>query len=173
LKVKALFILAPENFRDEEFTEPFDALEDAGAVCDVTGPGSGEFKGMLGMTVAPTIPLEEASAADYDAVIVVGGSGSRKHLWSNQRVLNLVSAAAEDGLVVAGICMSGAVLANAGVLDGKRATVFETPESVEALAQGGAEYVKEPVVADGNVITAEGPGAAADFAAKILEALGV
>ena len=166
-------IISPENFRDEELTVPLDKLEDAGVSVTVAGPTPGEYKGMLGMSLTPDVLVADADASEYDAVIVVGGSGTPQHLWNNEEVLNLLHEADEQGKVVAGICLAGAVLANAGVLDGKDATVFPSPEAVEALEQGGANYRKLEVVVDGRTVTAEGPEHALEFANEIIKALGV
>ena len=72
---------------------------------------------------------------------------------------------------MAAICLSPVVLAKAGVLRGKKSTVFETAETVRALRDGGAEYVKTDVVVDGRIITSPGPEAVASFARRIVEAL--
>ncbi len=169
--VKVLFILAPENFRDEEFAKPRDILRDAGFDIVVTGPGSGTFRGMLGTTVRPDISLGSVRVDDYAAVVVVGGSGSRDWLWNDTKVFSIVSEANSKGKVVAGICASGAVLAKAGVLNGRAATAFPDDEIIQILKERGAKYIKRGVVVDGKIITAEGPANAEEFGESILAAL--
>ena len=73
--------------------------------------------------------------------------------------------------MVAAICLSPVVLARAGLLKGREATVFPTPEALEELENGGAIYVKQGVVVSGRVITANGPQSAQDFALAICQAL--
>lgn len=169
--MKALIIISPQDFRDEEYQVPKEVLEDSGVKVVTASTTDEECTGTGGMVVVPDKMVSEVNARDYDAVIVVGGPGTQEHLWDNQDVLDAVAAAAKAGKVVAGICMAAAVLANAGVLEGKDATVFETPESLDALDEGGANYVKKPLVVDDNIITANGPKAAQDFAEAILEAM--
>lgn len=166
--MKALIILFPENFRDEEFSVPKKNLEDAGVSVTVAGLQPGEARGMLGMKTTPDILLDDVDIDDYDALIIPGGQGSVKYLWNNEKVLHLVKEAYVKEKVVASICLSGAVLANAGILEGRKATVFPTSESVRVLREGGAEYIDQGVVVDGKIITAKGPADAKRFTKEIL-----
>lgn len=169
--MKTLFVVAQENFRDEEYMVPKDVLERGGVAVITASPDGGIAKGMLGAKVKTDLKLREVNPSDYDAVVVVGGSGSPKHLWGNVELERILKSAAGNGKVVAAICLSGAALAKAGVLKGRNATVFETPDSLNALRDGGASYVRKDVVVDGRVITASGPAAAETFGKKIIEAL--
>jgi protease I len=168
---KVLMIIAPEQFRDEELLEPQRILSEQGAHVTVASTKPGEAEGMLGAKVRPDTTIDTIKPADYHAVVVIGGMGSPEYLWNNPTLHDILKQCHQNNKVVAAICLSGAVLANAGVLAGKRATVYATPESLEALESGKANYVKEHVVADGNVITADGPEAAPEFADEIATAL--
>jgi protease I len=166
-----LAVVSPKEFRDEELFEPRAALEARGARVVVASAGRARASGMLGGHVDPALALEDCRAADWDAILIVGGIGAPHALWGSAPLHALVREMYAQGKIVAAICLSGAVLANAGVLEGKRATVFRTDRSLAALRAGGAIYVAEPVVRDGQVITAEGPAAAKRFAAAIGERL--
>jgi protease I len=166
-----LMVIAPEEFRDEELSEPKDILSRRGANVTVASTAAGQARGMLGATVTPDATIDKVQASDYHAIVVVGGMGSPQHLWNNDKLKALLKQAHESGKVVAGICLSGAVLANAGVLSGKKATVWACDESLQALKDGKAIYTKQPVVAEGNIITAEGPDAASEFGNAIATAL--
>ncbi len=169
--MKALIILMPENFRDEEFKIPKEKLEKSGVDVTVAGLQPGKARGMLGMTTTPDITIDDVNVDDFDAVIVPGGNGSPKYLWNNPKVLGIVREAYGNNKIVGGICLSAAVLANAGILKNRSATVYETAESLKALERGGANYIKKPVVVDGNIVTAEGPASAGKFADEILRLL--
>ena len=169
--IRVLMVIAPEEFRDEELLTPQEILTDNGARVDVASTRSGEASGMLGATVKPNLVLADAKAQDYQALIVVGGMGSPEHLWHEPKLHQLLQELHKSGKVVAGICLSGAVLANAGVLNGRKATVYATPESLQALKDGKAQYIEEPVVHDGKVITADGPEAAEEFGETITNEL--
>lgn len=168
---RVLMVIAPREFRDEELLEPRALLAEQGAQIDVASTAKGQATGMLGATVTPDLLLSEANAESYDAVIVVGGMGSPEHLWDNKDLHVLLQNIQSNNKVIAAICLSGAALARAGVLVGKNATVWPMPESLAALEHGKARYTKEPVVCDGKIITADGPGAASQFGTAIADAL--
>jgi len=171
--LKALLIIAPENFKDEEYVVPKEVFEDFGITVETASTIDEDCTGKLGLTVTPDLTIASANPLKYDAIVVVGGAGSHDFLWDDDDTLDLVKNAYDAGKVVAAICISPAVLAYAGVLEGREATVFETPETIDALIDGGAKHVKGDVVADGNIVTANGPKAAQEFAEKIVELLGV
>lgn len=165
---KILMVIAPDQFRDEELLTPKEVLTQSGATVVVASTKAGEAKGMLGARVTPDIVLTDAKSQDYSAVIVVGGMGSPEHLWDEPKLHAIIKEMSRDQKVVAAICLSGAALANAGVLNGKQATVYSMPESLKAMQDGKAVYVQEHVVQDGKFITADGPEAAQKFAEVIV-----
>lgn len=134
-----------------------------------TRPGTAV--GMLGAKVPVDCTVQQADAAHYDGLAIAGGAGSPSHLWDSAPVLSLVKEVHRAGKPVAAICLSGAVLARAGVLQGKRATVYPAERAILELKRGGAAYVDQPVVVDGKIITASGPEAAAAFGAALLTQL--
>ncbi len=168
---KILMVIAPDQFRDEELLTPKNIFVLKGAQVQVASTTTNRAKGMLGAQVMPDLTIDQAKAADYDAVVVVGGMGSPEYLWNNVTLHNILKQMQKDNKVTAGICLSGAVLAKAGLLKGKKATVWVTPKSLAALAEGQAQYVKQKVVQDGLVITAEGPEAADEFGQLIVNQL--
>ncbi len=169
--MKALFILMPEGFRDEEFAVPKEKLESAGVEVTVAGLRPGECKGMLGMTYTPETTIDNVSVDDFDAIVIPGGSGSPAHLWDNPKVHQMARDAYDKGKIVASICLAPTALANAGLLKGKNATVSGSSNAPDILKEKGANYLADDVVVDGNIITAVGPAAAGKFAEKILEKL--
>lgn len=163
-------LIAPEQFRDEELFVPKKAFEDAGYTVHVYSTRHGEAVGMLGGTFNVTEVFDEATPkpADADALIVVGGFGAVDHLVSNPAVHTLARTFAAAGKPTAAICISGMALAKAGVLNGRRATVWACDASLECYKEHGVNYEETPVVKDMNLITAEGPEAAQAFAETIL-----
>jgi len=170
-KKKVLMIIAPKNFRDEEFLEPKDVLEKANVEVKVASTTKGIAKGMLGANVDVETTVDEIDSADYDAVVVVGGSGSQTYLWDNQRVQEIVKEAESLGKTVSAICISPVVLARAGLLSGKKVTVFRTNETISELKKAGASISGAPVEVDGKIITGRGPEAAKEFGRKILDSI--
>ncbi|MCQ1536542.1 DJ-1/PfpI family protein [Methanosarcina sp. KYL-1] len=168
---KILLVIAQEQFRDEECFVPKQLFETAGAEVTVAAEFTETAKGMLGGTIMPDIRLSEARMDDYDAIVISGGSGSKKYLWDNRHLQELVKAAYAGNKVVSAICISPVVLARAGVLKGKKSTVFESPDTLRELKEHGAVREDKDVVVSGNVVTGRDPKSAEAFGKAVLKAL--
>ncbi len=167
--VKVLFIIAQRNYRDEELQTPKKLLEENNYPVDVASITTDVARGMLGGNIKPDLSVKEALKKDYAGVVVVGGSGAPE-LASNEEVIEILKSMADKRRLVASICLGPVVLAKAGVLQGKRATVWSSSayqQSVRVLKEHGARYIEDTIVIDGNIITAFGP----DFAHKFGEEL--
>lgn len=171
MEKKALMIIAPRDFRDEEYQEPKAILESEGVKVVVASTVAETARGMFGMQVTPDTTIDEVNPAEFDAVVVVGGSGSQTYLWNNSKVHQIIQALHQKEGLVAAICISPVVLAKAGLLKGKKATVFRTATTINELQKGGAVVLQAPVVVDGKIITGRGPEAAKEFGRKIAENL--
>ncbi len=166
---RVLFIIAPKNYRDEELQTPKKLLEDSGHSVDVASVITGTAVGMLGGNFEVSLTVKDALKKDYAGVIVVGGSGSAD-LAGYPEVLELLRKMDERKKLIASICLAGVVLAKAGVLQGKRSTVWASSayqQSVRILKDNGARYVNEKIVIDGNIITAFGPDQSYRFAEEL------
>ena len=161
---RILMVLAPDQYRDEELNVPRNAFVSEGWTVDLASTQKGTAQGMLGDTEEVTMLIGEADAERYDAIVVVGGMGSPTYLWNNPDLNQLLQTMDQQGRVIGAICLSGAVPGLAGIARGKKATVWETPDSRAALENNGAIFTDEPVTQDGRLITANGPDAAEDFA---------
>ena len=164
-----LMIIAHQNFRDEEYQEPRQIFEARGAKITVASSSLEVAKGALGAQVKPDLLLKDAAVGDYDAIVFVGGPGAQEY-WDDPVAHVIAQEAVAEGKVLAAICIAPATLAKAGVLKGKKATVFSSEAG--ALKAGGANYTGASVERDGLIITANGPQAAAEFAEEIAKALG-
>jgi protease I len=169
---KVLFIIAPNNFRDEELRDSKQVLEKGGYTVEIASASRDECKGMLGMRIKPDLTLQEVPAKldEYKAVVFIGGGGAQAY-FDDPSALSIAREAYERGKIVAAICIAPVILANAGVLEGKKATVWDG-EFVDKLESKGATYTGEDVTIDGKIVTANGPGAAKGFGGAILTLLG-
>jgi len=167
---KILLVIAQEQFRDEECFVPKQLFESAGVKVTVATESTKIAKGMLGGTIKPDITISETNIDDYDAIVISGGSGSKKYLWDNKELHDLVKKADARQKVISAICISPVVLARTGILKGKESTVFKSPDTVRELNEYGVVYLDRDVVAD-RVITGLDPASAEAFGKAILEAL--
>src|SRR3989339_901535 len=169
MKKNALIIIAFKNFRDEEYLEPKAVLEAAGIEVKTASTQVGTASGKLGAKVPVDLAIEDVAAADYDAVIFVGGPGCYDY-YNNPIALTIAKAAVKHNKILAAICSAGGILAHAGVLKGKKATVF--PSEAELLKSKGATYTGAKVEIDGNIITADGPQSARKFGEAVAGLMG-
>lgn len=165
---KILMVIAPKGFRDEEYRIPKEIFEKAGAEVTVASTSTEKATGMLGMVVDPDTLLEKVKATDYDALVLIGGVGA-KHYWEDPIAHRLVREIYAGEKVLGAICAAPVILANAGVLEGRRATVFSA--GVSRLKTKGAIYTGEDVTVAGKIVTGNGPRAAANFAQEIVNLL--
>ncbi|MFH1788819.1 MAG: DJ-1/PfpI family protein [Candidatus Altiarchaeota archaeon] len=170
---KILMVVAPNDFRDEELLTPKKIFEDAGVKVDVGSKDVTEARGVLGASVRVDVDIFSASAGDYDAVVFVGGGGAK--IYFDDELANVLARdSVNSGKVTGAICIAPVILAKAGVLVNKRATVWTSlvdKSMVSVIEAGGGVYSPESVVVHGKIITACGPNAAEEFAEKILEKL--
>jgi len=165
---KILMIIAPKNFRDEELLKPKEILEKAGAKVEIASKNVSVAKGMLGSTVNVDFDISEVDVKSYDAIIFVGGTGAEIY-FEDAQALRIAREAYEQGKVIGAICIAPSILANSGILEGKRATAW--PSEANNLEAKGAKYTGELVTKDGKIITAKGPEAAEQFGKTIVQTL--
>jgi protease I len=167
IKKSILIVIAHKDFRDEEFKEPYELMRKAGFKVVIASTDTTPAKGMLGMVVKPDMLISEVNPDSFDAVIISGGVGC-KTLWDNTELHKIVQNHNQNHKIIGAICIAPVVLARAGVLQGKKATVYPGVADEIKLC---AEYTGSDVEQSENIITASGPDAAKKFAQTILEAI--
>jgi protease I len=169
--MKLLVAIAPERYRDEELEGPIAVFQRAGIGSDIASTKTGTCTGMLGGTTQASLTFDHVNPLLYSGIVIVGGAGSPAHLWADKDLIPLAKVFYAQKKIVAAICLSPVVLARAGLLKGKKATFFRTPESSSEMKAGGAVIIDTPVVTDPPVITADGPAAATAFGDAIIARL--
>ena len=172
---KAVFIIAFRDFRDEEYFVPKNVLEQAGIEVSTASDNLGVAIGSLGGEANVDILINNLTTDNFDAILFIGGSGALKHL-DNQKSYKASQEAIKKNKVLGAICISPVILAKAGILQNKKATVWSSPldkSTVRILENNGAIYEDKNVVVDGKIITANGPEAIQEFGKKIVELLSV
>lgn len=172
-KKKVGMIIAFRDFKDEELFRSQKVLEKAGVEVSVISDKKGIAIGESGGEVEVEKTSGQVSLEELDGILFVGGPGALKHL-DNKESYRLAAEAREEEKVLGAICISPVILAKAGVLKGKKATVWSSPlrkKPVKVLKKHGARFLDQPAVRDGALVTANGPGAAEEFGEKVLDAL--
>ena len=165
---KVLVVLAPKDFRDEEYFISRVALQANGAQIVTVSKGIEEATGIKGGKVKIDFELDDIKIADYEAIVFVGGKGAAGY-FKNKKVLDLARNFAEKEKVIGAICIAPTILANAGILKGKKATSYSSEKS--KLVSKGAKFTGAEVQQDGKIITASGPKASNEFGKKLAEVL--
>jgi protease I len=163
-----IMIIAPERFRDEELFVTQAELEKAGHEIDIASSAKGVCPGSRGGSAIATLTLDEVETENYDAVVFVGGGGSKLY-FSNEEALRIAAEMFHKEKVVAAICLAPVILANAGVLKGRNATVAGT--EARTIEGKGAKYTGPGVTVDGNIITGNAPKSSLLFGQRINELL--
>ena len=169
---KRVALLIEQNVEDSEFQIPYNALKKAGAHVVVLGSRMNEdYKGKQGsVSLKADATTTEVLAKDFDAVIIPGGMAP-DYMRTNRNTVRFVGDAIAQGKWVAAICHGPQVLIEGDLVRGKRLTGFKAIR--KDLQNAGANVVDEPLVVDGNLITARRPGDLPIFTTAILNRLGL
>lgn len=167
-KGKILMVLSPEQYQEEELNVPRDYFQIMGYSVILASKGVKTATGMNGEMAQVDLDMKNVKLSDYIAVVFVGGEGIYSlKLNQDPDYIALAKSTSSQKKLLGAICLAPWILADAGLLKGKRATASDT----DHIKSKGAIVSDEAVVRDGNIITANGPDASRDFAEAIVAAL--
>jgi len=165
--MKKALVLFADGSEELEAVTVINILRRGGIEVTVAGLRAGPLRGSRGTMLVPDTTLDSALAQEYDLIVLPGGLPGADHLRDDARVAGLLRKMHDAGRYVSAICAAPSVLANAGLLDGKRATCY--PGALDNFP--AVQRQTAAVVEDGKLITSRGPGTAMDFALTLLERL--
>ncbi|MBT4604254.1 DJ-1/PfpI family protein [archaeon] len=165
--MRIAFIIANDGYQDNEYLLPKEFLTNKGHIVTTVAKELGTAKGSLGGTTEVNLTLDELNIEEFKAIVFVGGPGAPVY-QEDSKAHEIIKQTLEQNKLLAAICIAPMTLAKAGALRGKNTTVWngDTQQAV-AIESFGATYLKGPVVIDNNIITANGPEAAKEFAKAI------
>jgi protease I len=166
---RVLFVIPQKDFREEEYFNTKEYLENAGIQVTTASSMSGECYGVSGKIAIADTDFIQLNTVDMDGVFFIGGPGVET-LFSDDSAVALANEFYSSGRMVGAICWASVMLARAGIVAGKKVAVWSGARD-EMLA-AGAIVVDEATATDGNIITASGPSVAEQFAQRIVEAYG-
>jgi protease I len=164
-------ILVAEGFEQVELTEPRKALDAAGAKTFIVSPAKGEVQGWKHFDKADKfkvdVPLEQADAKEFDALLLPGGVANPDQLRALPKAVQFVREFFEAGKPTAAICHGPWTLIDAGVVKGR--TMTSWPSLKTDLSNAGAKWVDQEVVVDNGLVTSRKPSDIPAFNSKMLE----
>ena len=163
--MKRVLLLLMEGFEELEALAPVDVLRRAGVEAVMASLGEGmHVTGRCGVTIHADAVLEQVEG-DFDLLVIPGGP-EVKGMLADGRAAGLERAFVAVGKPVAAICAAPTVLADAGLLEGKRFTAHDSVWGELPSAMG-----EEKVVEDGLILTSRGAGTALEFGLALVARL--
>jgi protease I len=171
LNGKRIAFLATDMVEQVELTEPWKAVEAEGATPELVSLEEGEIQGFNHYDKADTFKVdrtvEEASADDYDALVIPGGVGNPDTLRGDENAVAFTRQFFEQGKPVGVICHGPWMLVETGVVRGRKVTSWPTLRT--DIQNAGGEWVDEEVVVDNGLVTSRKPDDLPAFTKKIVE----
>jgi len=171
LQGKRVAFLATDGVEQVELTEPWKAVEEAGADAVLVSPKDGEIQGFNHLDKGDTFDVDEtvgrASAESFDALVLPGGVANPDQLRMDETAVGFVRSFVESGKPVGVICHGPWTLVEAEVVRGRTLTSF--PSVRKDLENAGASWVDKEVVVDNGLVSSRNPDDLPAFCKKIVE----
>ena len=171
LQGKRVAFLATDMVEQVELTEPWKAVQDEGASPELVSLEEGQIQGFNHYDKADTFKVdrtvEEASADDYDALVIPGGVGNPDTMRMDENAVELVRQFFEQGKPVGVICHGPWMLVEAGVVRDR--TVTSWPSLRTDILNAGGNWVDQEVVVEDSLVTSRKSDDLPAFNAKTVE----
>ena len=163
-----VYVFLADGFEEIEALTIVDVLRRADIRTQMVGVSSKTVTGAHGITVLCDIVINEIhSLVDTRMLVLPGGMPGTKHLAESNALKNLLTEAYDTEIYLAAICAAPTVLSQHNLIKGRHITCYPGFEK----EMKDMVYDHLPVVQDGKLITANGPGSAMAFSLKLVEIL--
>jgi protease I len=167
---KIAFLVAGE-FEQVELTEPWKALEAAGAQPELISLEQGKVQAFNHLDKGDQFDVDgtvaDADASAYDGLVLPGGVANPDFLRMDEDAVRFARSFFEAGKPVGVICHGPWTLVEAGVLRGR--TITSWPSLRTDIENAGGKWVDEQVVVDNGLVSSRRPDDLPAFCAKIVE----
>lgn len=163
-----VYVLLGTGFEEVEAIAPIDLMRRAGIDVLSVGINGKTVYGSHNIGIEADIALDEIDLTDLEMIVLPGGLGGVASARANQKALDAISFAWENGKFVAAICAGPTVLADLHITDGRQVTCYPGCEG----DMGNAQLLSDAAcVRDGKLITGTSAGCAIPFGLALIEAL--
>lgn len=169
--MKILIAVPPTGYHDKELSLVISVFDHNKAEYEFVSMQAGQAKGTLGGRVHVPLSFEEVilhREDEFDAIAILGGHGGQAHFWNNKDLIELVKIFRIHRKVIGAISTAPVVLARAGILKKRPATVINGPP-IRELLKADVKFEDKPVVFLDRIVTARTPADAKRFAELIIE----
>ena len=171
LQGKKIAFIAAEGVEQVELTEPWKAVEAAGATPELISIEPGEVQAWKhfdkGDTFPVDKPIEEARVDDYDGLVLPGGVANPDMLRADENVVTFIREFAESGKPIGVICHGPWTLVEAGVVRGRKITSW--PSLQTDIRNAGGNWVDEEVVVDQGLVSSRKPDDLKAFCGELVD----
>ena len=169
---KKIAFLATDGVEQRELTEPWKAVEEAGGTPELVSLEDGEIQGVKNEfdkldTFKVDTVVADADPSDYDGLVLPGGVINPDALRADDDAVEFVRSFAEAGKPIGAICHGPWTLVEAGVVDGREMTSYNSIQT--DLKNAGANWVDKEVVVDNGLVTSRSPDDLDAFCSKVVE----
>jgi protease I len=168
---KKVAFLATDGVEQVELTEPWKAVEQEGGRPELVSLEEGQIQGFNHLDKADTFdvdrPVSDASADDYDGLVVPGGVANPDFMRMDENAVQFVRAFFEAGKPAAVICHGPWMLVEADVVRDREVTSW--PSLKTDIRNAGGNWVDEEVVVDAGLVTSRNPDDLPAFCEKVVE----
>ncbi len=163
--MKRVLVPVAEGFEEMELTSVVDILRRAELEVVTAGMPSTNLSGSRGMRMAADTKFDDTKTEEYDCIVLVGGNPGYQNLSKSNKLMDTIKSFDQEGKLIAAICAAPSILAKAGIMDDRRATIYPGMERYIPRPRGGR------LVVDDHIVTSQGPGTAIEFSLKLVELL--
>jgi len=172
--MRIAFLVAQEGVEEVELTEPWKAVEQAGAKPELIAPKEGEVQAFnhldKGSTISVDTTLADADPHDYDGVVLPGGVANPDQLRIEPDAVSFLQQIFAEGKPVGAICHGPWTLVEADLVRGRKLTSW--PSLQTDIRNAGGDWVDQEVVVDQGLVSSRNPDDLPAFCAKIVEEFG-
>lgn len=166
-----LLVIAYEGYQHIEYNEPKKIFTAAKYHITTASNKLGNAIAKDGSTTHVDLLIKDVSIGAYDAIYFIGGPGTLEHI-DNEDSYTLIRNAVETHKLIGAICLATRILAKSGMFRHYKMTGWDGDGNLVPLYKKyDIEYVRQPIVVDRALITANGPSAAIDFAKEGIKLL--